>query len=292
MPMTSCPDCGQPISPGAVVCPHCGFPIRAAALPQGVGAWRPGTGGSSGNRTVVIVLIGAALLFIVVVIGIIAALAIPRFAQAGRRAREIEGETQLRWAYTAEQTYFARNGRYTTDLAQLGTRPPVFGPVLYTLQVSAAGDRDLCVEAVPAPKVDAGPLSMDANGILYHGAGCTGQPEMTEASPLDPDAGAMLEALNGRMRAYHREHGRYPTSEAEVKSLMPESAGPRRYSLAIRSADEYGVCVSAVPEAGAASEPYSMDQDGYIYAGPSCGGQTLKELNPDPSSSARANTTR
>jgi zinc-ribbon domain len=31
MPLTTCPDCHQPVSPRATSCPHCGAPLRTLA---------------------------------------------------------------------------------------------------------------------------------------------------------------------------------------------------------------------------------------------------------------------
>src|SRR5215203_4197937 len=108
MAQALCPDCGAPISPGAVVCPTCGFPLRPDALQRGTG---PGGGSGSGKAIIVIALVACGL-FGLMIVGIFAAIAIPRFAQVSRRAKEMPGETLLKTAYTAEQTYFAEHGMY------------------------------------------------------------------------------------------------------------------------------------------------------------------------------------
>ena len=61
------------------------------------------------------------LMIVVVIIGILAALAIPRFNQASARAKEKEADTLLKQIYTLQQTYFANSGAYAATYAQLQT---------------------------------------------------------------------------------------------------------------------------------------------------------------------------
>jgi prepilin-type N-terminal cleavage/methylation domain-containing protein len=58
------------------------------------------------------------LMIVVVIIGILAALAIPRFNQASARAKE---NTLLKQIYTLQQTYYANAGAYAATYAQLQT---------------------------------------------------------------------------------------------------------------------------------------------------------------------------
>lgn len=61
------------------------------------------------------------LMIVVVIIGILAALAIPRFTQASARAKEKEADGILKQIYTLENAYYANNGAWATTDAQLQT---------------------------------------------------------------------------------------------------------------------------------------------------------------------------
>jgi prepilin-type N-terminal cleavage/methylation domain-containing protein len=61
------------------------------------------------------------LMIVVVIIGILAALAIPRFGQASNRAKEKEADGVLKQVYTLQQAYSAQWGAHATTVAQLQT---------------------------------------------------------------------------------------------------------------------------------------------------------------------------
>jgi prepilin-type N-terminal cleavage/methylation domain-containing protein len=61
------------------------------------------------------------LMIVVVIIGILAALAIPRFSKASDRAKEKEADGILKQVYTLQQTYYAQWGSYASTVAQLQT---------------------------------------------------------------------------------------------------------------------------------------------------------------------------
>jgi len=56
------------------------------------------------------------LLIVVVIIGILAAIAIPKFANTKEKAYIAAMKSDLRNAVTAQESYFADNVTYTTDL--------------------------------------------------------------------------------------------------------------------------------------------------------------------------------
>ena len=71
------------------------------------------------------------LLIVVVIIGILAAIAIPKFANTKSKAYVTAMKSDLRNLVTAEEAYFADSSKYTSTLTNLkyqastGTIPPV-----------------------------------------------------------------------------------------------------------------------------------------------------------------------
>jgi Tfp pilus assembly protein PilE len=131
---------------------------------------------------VILMVLAAIGLCAVMFVGIVAAIAVPRFNMAAARAREIPGRLLLQRAYHAEHAYHAQHERYTSDPAELATAraaAEVSGEGEYHLEVSAASDRELCLEAVPARGSKAKPLSVDVEANLYRSAGCSGLPDPT-----------------------------------------------------------------------------------------------------------------
>jgi len=59
------------------------------------------------------------LMIVVVIIGILAALAIPRFTNASARAKEKEADGILKQIYTLQQTYYASNGTFASTFTAL-----------------------------------------------------------------------------------------------------------------------------------------------------------------------------
>lgn len=70
------------------------------------------------------------LMIVVVIIGILAALAIPRFMQATTKSKQSEAKQLLKQIYTMERTYRQENGTYVTgdaSPAAAGGSFPVLG---------------------------------------------------------------------------------------------------------------------------------------------------------------------
>jgi prepilin-type N-terminal cleavage/methylation domain-containing protein len=59
------------------------------------------------------------LLIVVVIIGLLAAIALPRFANTRDRAHRSQVQTDLRTLVTAQEAYFDLSHEYATDVAQL-----------------------------------------------------------------------------------------------------------------------------------------------------------------------------
>lgn len=167
--MRYCPECGAEAADAAAVCPRCGFPLRPDALRA------PGAPPAAQKKNpLVYVAIGCALVLPVVFFGgIVAALVIPQFAQASRRAKEMEGREMLKQAYTLENQYQAGNGRYAATLAELRSEGAIQDAgKYYYLRLTRVADDALCIDAVPRPGADVSPLSIDTGGTILHTAGC------------------------------------------------------------------------------------------------------------------------
>ena len=87
------------------------------------------------------------LMIVVVIIGILAALAIPRFMQATVKAKESEAKTILKQIYTLERTYRQENGAYTAVIADVGFLAPTNSRYLYA--IDAAGPNTFTASATP-----------------------------------------------------------------------------------------------------------------------------------------------
>lgn len=59
------------------------------------------------------------LMVVIIIVGILAAVAIPKFLDASHKAKASEFPTQLSAIYTGENAYSAERGSYITDLGKL-----------------------------------------------------------------------------------------------------------------------------------------------------------------------------
>ncbi len=87
------------------------------------------------------------LMIVVVIIGILAALAIPRFMQATVKAKESEAKTVLKQIYTLERVYRQENGAYTNVVADIGFLQPTNSKYIYA--VGGAGPNVFAATATP-----------------------------------------------------------------------------------------------------------------------------------------------
>ncbi|HEX8433309.1 MAG TPA: prepilin-type N-terminal cleavage/methylation domain-containing protein [Longimicrobium sp.] len=96
------------------------------------------------------------LMIVVVIIGILAAIAIPRFSQVSISAKQSEAEPILKQIHTLQESYYERNNSYAPDSVALktvgyaGTNPKHFGAMTF----DAGTATGYCVEiaAVAASK--------------------------------------------------------------------------------------------------------------------------------------------
>ena len=104
------------------------------------------------------------LMIVVVIIGILAALAIPRFSVASHKSKEKEADVLLKQVYSMQQAYYSQTGSYATSSTQLqtvGFEPP---PVLnfYTLPAAGGYALPLCLQSTGTWKN----RGVDSNGDI------------------------------------------------------------------------------------------------------------------------------
>ena len=78
------------------------------------------------------------LMIVVVIIGILAALAIPRFMAATVKAKESEAKTILKQIFTLERTTRQELGAYSTDLNAIGFDVPTNSRFIFAIDAAAA----------------------------------------------------------------------------------------------------------------------------------------------------------
>ncbi|HET7463439.1 MAG TPA: prepilin-type N-terminal cleavage/methylation domain-containing protein [Longimicrobium sp.] len=89
------------------------------------------------------------LMIVVVIIGILAALAIPRFNVASHKSKEKEADVLLKQVYSMQQAYYSQTGSYATTSTQLQTvgfePPPMMN--FYTLPTASGYSLPLCLQS-------------------------------------------------------------------------------------------------------------------------------------------------
>jgi prepilin-type N-terminal cleavage/methylation domain-containing protein len=78
------------------------------------------------------------LLIVVVIIGILAAIAVPKFANTKGKAFVATMKTDLRNLATAEESYYYSNSTYAADLSALSFEPSA-GVTISVVEATAAG---------------------------------------------------------------------------------------------------------------------------------------------------------
>ena len=79
------------------------------------------------------------LMIVVVIIGILAALAIPRFMQATVKSRQSEAKGILKQVYTMERTFRQETGAYSVDLNAIGVEVPLNAEYAYAVALNGTG---------------------------------------------------------------------------------------------------------------------------------------------------------
>ncbi len=80
------------------------------------------------------------LLVVVLIIGILAAVALPQYQKAVRKARAVEAITAVRTIGQAEDAYYLANGSYTDSLSKLDVQMPPLNKWWSNLNVSLSNE--------------------------------------------------------------------------------------------------------------------------------------------------------
>ena len=110
------------------------------------------------------------LMIVVVIIGILAALAIPKFQQVSRRAKEAEAPPLLKQVYVLQERHKQANDVYAATEAELEGGAAIFaGAKYYSFEVTGS-ENDF--SACASPTVDGlQTFAADQSGIITEG-GC------------------------------------------------------------------------------------------------------------------------
>ncbi|HEX5727559.1 MAG TPA: prepilin-type N-terminal cleavage/methylation domain-containing protein [Longimicrobiaceae bacterium] len=92
------------------------------------------------------------LMIVVVIIGILAAIAIPKFNQVSKNAKESEADGILKQGYTLQEEYLQKMDTYGTDaqLATVGWDQTQTGKYYSDFAVQDADATTFCIEATSA----------------------------------------------------------------------------------------------------------------------------------------------
>lgn len=91
------------------------------------------------------------LMIVVVIIGILAAIAIPKFSNVSKSAKQSEAEPTLKQIASLQESYFQKNDTYQAAIASLtGFEDP--GAQYFTFSVTAGTTTGMCARATPNAK--------------------------------------------------------------------------------------------------------------------------------------------
>jgi prepilin-type N-terminal cleavage/methylation domain-containing protein len=121
------------------------------------------------------------LMIVVVIIGILAAIAIPRFSNISDRARQSEAEPTLRSIANMQEMFRTDEGIYATDLDEIVAADYGLSEELvrdgsrYFDYSTTANNADNTFCAVASPKTDAPvqPRSINQTGVMFETDDCS-----------------------------------------------------------------------------------------------------------------------
>ncbi|MGH7459307.1 MAG: type IV pilin protein [Longimicrobiaceae bacterium] len=114
------------------------------------------------------------LMIVVVIIGILAAIAIPRFTTMAKESKQVEADPILKQIYTLQQTYRVQEGAYAPTIGELaGVGWESVSPKYFTIDETASvgGGADFCA-VLTADHDDVESRAVDETGQLHRGSGC------------------------------------------------------------------------------------------------------------------------
>jgi len=222
-------------------------------------------------------ILGIAALGLVVVMamGVVAALAIPRFTRAVERARssDLQATSMLKTAWTAEQTYRAQNGAYAStleDLRGVGWEEPPDSSS-YELAVVSASEGALCIEA--GSRGGPATLSIQDDGRIEH-VGCSMASTSTDVAE---DARLVLRDGWRQLNAYRESHGSLPADLSGIEPKIEQQQALARFRLGYQRYANGEFCLSVRPRAVVGPER-SVDQDGRFFTGSACRGSVVESF--------------
>jgi Tfp pilus assembly protein PilE len=271
MTLVKCPDCGAQVSATAVVCMQCGFPLAGREdLAPPTRFDRAAHRNWLGVAAVAVGIVG------VVVVGILAAVAIPRFTAAAKHAKEAEGEGLLKRVYALQNEYWAQHGTYAPTLEALKgvgwTEPEKLR--YYTVEITSWEAADLCLQALPRPGSGVRPIRMRSIGYIEPGARCDAYGG--DSTTVAADARRVMRRVHGGLSAWYEEHERrLPANDAELAEAYPSANDPD-FIIGLTPMRYGGFCVHLAPRTQPPSPVLlSMDSGGNLYSGDGCTGQTI-----------------
>ena len=116
------------------------------------------------------------LMIVVVIIGILAAIALPKFQSVSIASKEAEADPMMRQVLTLEERYSAREGAYTMNIADLEGGAVLATSGKYYVYSVAAHASGYCIIATPnalGSTAGVSARSMDAQRNVYQNATCT-----------------------------------------------------------------------------------------------------------------------
>jgi type IV pilus assembly protein PilE len=114
------------------------------------------------------------LMIVVVIIGVLAAIAIPKFGSVSKSAKEAEAQPILKQLFTLQERYKQKNDGYADDIAQLEGGAATFANAKYYTFLIDSGDGATYLACAEPTVEGLRWFSINAaREIVPHDSGCT-----------------------------------------------------------------------------------------------------------------------